>query len=514
MGTPTLIQALPTAPALRFFGDVTSTTVVDGFQLQGGGGLTFANIPYSGRYGGGIMVNQKSPTLRNLVITGNSVGNASTLGLGGGIALYNSDAVLENIEVVGNTGIYGAGIFIYQGSPSLTDVVVADNVLRNDNLSFPPVGGGIHVLDASVSLNGVTVTGHDDVNEGGGIYAADLNGAVALTMTGGEISGNGAKVRGAGLSVHGGSVELVDVLVAGNVRTATATFMTGGGIFADGTDLNLSGLTVRDNDAHAGSGAQFQACPLVVVDGSVFTGNLAAIFGGTLYLSGSGAAELTGLTIADNSCPGGGAGLYSLNTPTTVSNTISAFNTGAGATANGMYITGAATLACNDVFGNEGSNYGGVADPTGSDGNVSLDPQFCDRGEGDYRVNPAGPCAPDQSGGCGLIGALEASCGGTNAVEDPAVPMAFRVDQNFPNPFNPATTIRFAIPAAARTSVVIYDVKGRVIRTLVDAELEAATHVYQWRGLDDRGRNVAAGVYFYRVISGEHEAVGRMALIK
>jgi hypothetical protein len=53
-----------------------------------------------------------------------------------------------------------------------------------------------------------------------------------------------------------------------------------------------------------------------------------------------------------------------------------------------------------------------------------------------------------------------------------------------------------------------------VIRTLVDAELEAATHVYQWRGQDDRGRNVAAGIYFYRVSSGEHRAVGRMALIK
>ena len=116
--------------------------------------------------------------------------------------------------------------------------------------------------------------------------------------------------------------------------------------------------------------------------------------------------------------------------------------------------------------------------------------------------------------GCGIIGALEASCGGTNAVDDPAVPVAFRVDQNFPNPFNPATTIRFALPAAARTSVVIYDLKGRAVKTLVDTDLAAATHTYQWRGRDDHGRGAAAGIYFYKVTSGDHQATGRMALIK
>ncbi len=514
MGTPTMVESLPTTPVLDFYGDVTNTTVVDGFYLTGGGGRTFANIPYSGRYGGGLMLNQKSPTLRNLTITGNSVGNNNTLGLGGGVAMYNSDAVLENVMISGNTAIYGGGVFIYQGSPTLTNVTIDGNTLITENIANVPIGGAMHVIDADVTLDGVTCTNHLGADKGGGIYAADLNGSVMVTMIGGEISGNTAKTNGAGFCASGGTIDLTDVLVADNSQSATATFMGGGGFYADGSTITFTGLEFDGNSTHSGSGAQFNVCPDVTMSETVFTDNSALIFGGTVYLTGCTSSTMTNLTIADNSCPGGGAGIYSVNTPTTVTGTISAFNTGPGAIANGMYITGAATLSCNDVFGNEGAAYGGVSDPTGTDGNVALDPQFCDRGEGDYRVSPNGPCAPAHSGGCDLIGALEADCGAVNAVDDPAVPVAFRVDQNFPNPFNPATTIRFALPAAARTSVVIYDVKGRAIKTLVDSELEAATHTFQWRGRDDQGRSASAGIYFYRVTSGDHQAVGRMALIK
>ncbi len=514
LGTPTMVESLPTTPVLDFYGDVTNTTVVDGFHLTGGGGRTFANIPYSGRYGGGIMLNQKSPTLRNLAVSGNSVGNASTLGLGGGIALYNSDAVLENITVTGNTAIYGGGVFVYQGSPSFSNVTLDANTLITDNLTNAPLGGGIHVIDAFVTLDDVVITGHIDSDKGGGIYAADLDGSTSVYLNGGEVSGNTAKTNGGGICALGGTIDLVDVIVSDNGKTAAATFMGGGGLYADGAIASVAGSTFDQNEAHSGSGAQFNACPEVYLAGTSFTRSTAALFGGTVYVVGCTQADLHHLTIADNSCPSGGAGLYSTNTPLTVANTISAFNTGAGATANGMSITGAATLTCNDVFGNEGAAYGGVSDPTGTDGNVALDPQFCDRGEGDYHVNPNGPCAPAHSGGCNLIGALVADCGSGIGVSDPSVPVAFRVDQSFPNPFNPATTIRFALPAAARTSLVIYDVKGRVIKTLVDTELEAATHTYQWRGRDNQGRATSAGIYFYKITSGDHQAVGRMALIK
>ncbi|HOX24870.1 MAG TPA: S8 family peptidase [Candidatus Krumholzibacteria bacterium] len=515
LGTPTVITGNPNNPGLQFVGPVDQTCVVDGFRVQGGGGRIFSDIPYAGRYGGGVMLNTTSPTLRNLFVTGNSAGSTNELGLGGGIALHNSQAVLENVTVTANTATYGAGVFVYRGAPTFTGVVVDGNTLITDDLSHPPLGGGLHVIDADVTLTEVSVTGHLNADKGGGLYLDGINSAASLTMNGGSVSGNTARVAGAGIFMDGGSLDLAGVELTGNVRSPAATFLNGGALAVTGATVTLDGVTCDQNEAHAGAGAQFGGCPSVAITGSVFTRNTGALFAGNLYLSACTIATITNVTIADNQCPSGGAGLYAVTTPITVSNTISAFNTGAGATANGMYISGgAATLSCNDVFGNAGAAYGGVADPTGTNGNIALDPQFCDRVANDYRVNPAGPCAPAQSGGCDLIGALEAVCGVVNAVDDPVVPVAFRVDANFPNPFNPTTTIRFAIPASARTQVVVYDVRGRLVKTLIDEVLPAATHSVQWRGDDARGREAAAGIYVYKVTSGEHAAVGRMALIK
>ncbi|HPF69509.1 MAG TPA: FlgD immunoglobulin-like domain containing protein, partial [Candidatus Krumholzibacteria bacterium] len=126
------------------------------------------------------------------------------------------------------------------------------------------------------------------------------------------------------------------------------------------------------------------------------------------------------------------------------------------------------------------------------------------------------PCHPANSGACGLIGALNGGCGASDVPggDTGAVPVAFRVDQAFPNPFNPKTTIRFALSETGRTEVAIFDVKGRRVRTLMDEVLPAAVHTVDWTGRDDAGRQVAAGVYFYMVTSGDHHAVGRMALVK
>lgn len=514
LGTPTVVQANGAEPALEFYSDVTLATVVDGFVLRGGGGRTFADIPYSGRYGGGIVISHQSPTLRNLLITDNGVGSSSQLGCGGGILLHNSAAVVENVTITGNTGIYGSGLFIYQGAPTLSDVTIDANIVRLDNMSYSPRGGGLYVADADVSCTNVTVTNHLDVSLGGGIYVADVNGTASLTMTGGEVSGNTTVTNGAGIALFGGSLDLLDVAITGNTPTPAATFMGGGGIYADGTTVILDGVTLTGNEAHSGSALQAASSPDVQIANTLVAGNSASLFGGTIYISNGTSATIASTTVVDNYSSAGGAGLNVVNTPLSLTNTISAFNTGGSTIANGVAASSVTAISCNDVFGNDNANYGGIADPTGSDGNVSVDPEFCNPVEGDYRVDPDGPCAPEQSGGCGLIGALEADCGTVNAVENPEVPVAFSVDQNFPNPFNPVTTIRFALPTAGRTQVVVFDLRGRMVKTLVNGELAAATHVVQWSGDDNHGRPAAAGIYFYRVTSGANQEVGRMALIK
>jgi len=96
---------------------------------------------------------------------------------------------------------------------------------------------------------------------------------------------------------------------------------------------------------------------------------------------------------------------------------------------------------------------------------------------------------------------------GSVAIEDDddqpgdALPEVVRMDQNFPNPFNPGTSIRFSLPRAEDVRLAVYDVAGRLVRTLVSAHREAGTHTVTWDGLDDQGKAAASGTYLYRLES-------------
>jgi hypothetical protein len=87
--------------------------------------------------------------------------------------------------------------------------------------------------------------------------------------------------------------------------------------------------------------------------------------------------------------------------------------------------------------------------------------------------------------------------------------------QNEPNPFNPGTTIQFEVPAGPEgVALRIYDVSGRLVRTLVDKSLPAGTRSVYWNGRDDAGQSVASGVYYYELVVGDQRQSRRMLLLK
>ncbi len=103
-----------------------------------------------------------------------------------------------------------------------------------------------------------------------------------------------------------------------------------------------------------------------------------------------------------------------------------------------------------------------------------------------------------------------------SAVDDgQTLPRATILGQAHPNPFNPSTTIGFALAQSGPTRLDIFTVDGRHVRSLVSGDLNAGQHSVTWAGLDDGGRAVASGAYFYRLSSadGQHQT-GRMALVK
>lgn len=106
--------------------------------------------------------------------------------------------------------------------------------------------------------------------------------------------------------------------------------------------------------------------------------------------------------------------------------------------------------------------------------------------------------------------------GGTvTAVGDGPRLRAVHLRQNVPNPFNPRTSIEFEVPSgSARVSLRVYDVDGRLVRTLLDAPAVAGPGSVQWDGRDRQGRSVASGVYYYELVIDEHREARRMVLIE
>ncbi len=98
--------------------------------------------------------------------------------------------------------------------------------------------------------------------------------------------------------------------------------------------------------------------------------------------------------------------------------------------------------------------------------------------------------------------------------EDEKLPKEFFVAQNFPNPFNPETEILYELPKDAQVRLVVYNILGQKVKTLVDERQRAGRYNIRWEGRDDSGEEVASGVYFYKIQAGDIEIAKKMLLIR
>jgi hypothetical protein len=94
------------------------------------------------------------------------------------------------------------------------------------------------------------------------------------------------------------------------------------------------------------------------------------------------------------------------------------------------------------------------------------------------------------------------------------VPNEYVVFKNYPNPFNPATKIKFQLPEAQNVKLTIYDMRGSKIKTLVNNSYPAGEHVVSWDATDNNGNRVASGLYVYRFEAGRFSKINKMILLK
>ena len=97
---------------------------------------------------------------------------------------------------------------------------------------------------------------------------------------------------------------------------------------------------------------------------------------------------------------------------------------------------------------------------------------------------------------------------------DKQMPSIYTLHQNFPNPFNPKTQINYDLPEDALVKVVIYDVMGRNVKTLMNESQSSGHHSILWDGKNDMGEDISAGMYIYTILAGEYRSTKKMVLIK
>lgn len=287
---------------------------------------------------------------------------------GGGAFCMNSSPTFRDCLFEGNQADRAGGLWAEGGTPAIIDCVFRGNVVRQS--------GGAYNGRAQPSFQGCLF----EYNKAG---ATSSNGGGALSMNwGGSVlectfSSNYCFQGGAIQVDRGAGIVIRDCRFSGN------------------TALDGDGGAVHIREGHA----DMERC--------LFTQNLAVRCGGGVCMTAGTHSVIDHCTFHRNDALDGGNLAILEHSATEILNCISAAATRGGGIAA---VTDPLTFLCNDAWQNTGGNYVHMPDPTGTDGNITANPLFCDPAAEDWSIRSDSHCAPGFNPGCGLIGAYDVGC--------------------------------------------------------------------------------------------------------
>ena len=378
-------------------------------------------------HGGGIGVDDGIVTISDNQISGNEADDSGDLDGGGGIWAYGSIDIIGNTVTGNESDKYAGGVFALGGDGDILDNEIADNESSND-------GGGMYAYTSSAWISGNLITGNSSGDDAGGLRVRAGSAVIedntlsfntcsqdggatkfshaANTFQRNLIEGNVAGDDGGGVELDNDNTSILDCTFLDNTADAGAglhssasfeeiwiqdsTFQgnvateCGGAIeIEDDSDpVHLVHLLIQDNEAPRGAGL-CASDSTVAVASSIFTGNVASSEGGGIYLY-EVAGTLTNVVISANASPTGSGLRMNDAEGLAVTNTIITDNTEGYGVALASHAPD--QWAYNNVFGNPSGDFSGLDDPTGLDGNLSLDPRFVDTAAGDYHLQGNSPC--------------------------------------------------------------------------------------------------------------------------
>jgi hypothetical protein len=99
-------------------------------------------------------------------------------------------------------------------------------------------------------------------------------------------------------------------------------------------------------------------------------------------------------------------------------------------------------------------------------------------------------------------------------IEDPSAPSSYALEQNFPNPFNPSTTVTYSVPKSGQVNVMVYDLLGNHVKTLVNEVQEPGRYEVKWNATNAQGQVVPTGNYILKMVAGDFTQTRKMTLLK
>jgi hypothetical protein len=473
--------------------------------------------------------------LRNSV-----VGAAGALGSGSGVASHGTLAQSSPLGTAGGSGrVFCAGFWqrVFGGPRTwyvATDGSDATGNGRPDTpfatfefaLTQATAGDSVVAFSGTYTENyihmksGVTLRSYDGdpdsvTIDGGGygpvIFCTDLDSTTTVEYV--TIANAYTAANGGGIRITNSSPTIRECVITG-----CSSGFDGGGISCSAADPLLVGCRFVGNSSSAVSGGFFCGAGTARLEGCTFSGNTSTGGGGSIGAAHNAVVEISNCTLYGGSgLYAGGVHLYN-ESSAILTNTIIAFST-SGPSVFCYDNPSSVSLSCCDLYGNAGGNWvGRIADQAGLNGNLELDPEFCDAAGGNFNLQETSPCA--DAPGCGLIGAWPVGCD-PSAVEGEETPRAgvtrLQMQPGRPNPSAGALEIAYEVPAksaGARVVLTIHDVTGRCLRTLEAGPATAGPAALHWDGRDRLGSSVDGGLYFLRLTVGGEQAIRRAIVVR
>jgi len=521
--------------------------------------------------GGAIAFSAGAATLQGCTFAGNVAG-------GNGGAIYTDDGALPTVSgstFYGNAGTEGGGIYAGDGVTLMLENCIVAFSEAGAAVACDPTGaaqltccdvygneGGdwVGCLEGQLALEGNLAEDPGFCDAAAGIFTVydDSPCAAEMNPTCGQIGAWGIGcnrpifVKPDGTGAYATIQDAIDASLSGMTIELDDGVFTGAG----NRDLNCRGklLTIRSRsgdpracvlDAQGTAGSQHLAFRFhmgeteeMVVEGITMTGGYNAV-GGSVFISNT-SPTFRRCVFTGNTGTSGGAVYAYYNCPAHFINCTFSHNTGGATTGGTFYLndanfvldnclitnsqSGAAfylnnsspVLTCCDIYGNAGGDWTGIlAEQLGINGNMCVDPLYCDPPAQNFMIDETSPCAPENNPECGLMGALGVGCYSSEVAESLA-PRRLMLAAQVPSSAARGTTIRYAIPgpSAAHVQLSVYDAAGRLVSSLLDGPQAPGVYSLVWNGGAANGAQVGSGVYFCRLSCNGETRTRNLVLVR